>query len=220
MSDEGKPAKPLLADLPAEAFYAKATVDGPHPLAVGFREYARFHLTLTKADGSTSVETRDILHVGKVAAVLPLDPVRDEIVMFHQFRLAAHLANGKGHMVEIVAGHAEPNETIAQSARRECIEEIGIAPKTLIELFSYLPSPGVSDEVITLFLGVVDAAQIPVRAGAAIEQEETILMRVPIDDALGALSSGRMHDGPIILALQWLALNRGRLDEIIRRGAA
>lgn len=216
MSSKEERGKPLLTDLPAEAFFKKATVDGPHPIGEGFRDYARFHLTLLQEDGSTSKQVRDILHVGKVAAVLPVDPVRGEIVMFHQFRLAAHLANGKGHMVEIVAGHAETGEAIAESAKRECIEEIGIAPKKLIELFSYLPSPGVSDEVITLFLGIVDAAQIPVRAGAAIEHEETILMRVPIDDALAALASRRMHDGPLILALQWLALNRGRLNEIIR----
>jgi ADP-ribose pyrophosphatase len=216
VSDKEKSAKPPLADLPAEAFYAKATVAGPHPIGEGFRDYARFHLDLVHEDGSTSKQTRDLLHVGKVAAVLPIDPVRGEIVMFHQFRLAAHLANGKGHMVEIVAGHVEAGETIAESARRECIEEIGIAPQQLVELFSYLPSPGVSDEVITLFLGIVDASRIPVRAGAAIEHEETILMRVPIDDALAALTSGRTHDGPLILALQWLALNRDRLDEIIR----
>src|SRR5581483_6480749 len=78
VSDDEKSAKPLLADLPAEAFYAKATVAAPQPIAAGFREYARFQLALVKEDGSTTVETRDILHVGKVAAVLPVDPARGE----------------------------------------------------------------------------------------------------------------------------------------------
>ena len=38
-------------------------------------------------------------------------------------------------------------------------------------------------------------------------------MRVPIDAALAALNEGRMRNGLLILALHWLALNRGRLRE-------
>ena len=59
----------------------------------------------------------------------------------------------------------------------------------LTELFTYLPTPGASDEQITLFLGIVDAAQVPEAAGAAAEREETRPLRVPIDAALAALSA-------------------------------
>ena len=70
----------------------------------------------------------DVLRSGPAAAVLPIDPGRDELVLLRQFRLAAHLANGKGNLVEIVAGHVEENEEPAETARRECVEEIGVAP--------------------------------------------------------------------------------------------
>jgi ADP-ribose diphosphatase len=133
-----------------------------------------------------------------------------------QFRLAAHLANGRGNLVEIVAGHVEADEQPAEAARRECVEEIGVAPGLMVELFTYLTSPGMSDEEITLFLGVVDASGVPERAGAAAEHEETVPMRVPIDAALAALTAGTVRNGPLIIALQWLALNRGRLSEIVR----
>ncbi len=93
-------------------------------------------------------------------------------------------------------------------------------PGPLIELFSYLTTPGICDEEITLFLGIVDAARVPERAGAAAEHEETVLMRVPIDAALAALAAGIIRNGPLIIALQWLALNRGRLPEIVRTGSA
>ena len=46
------------------------------------------------------------------------------------------------------------------------------------------------------------------------EQEETQVMRVPIDAAHDALSGRTIHNGPLIVALQWLALNRGRLAEV------
>ena len=59
------------------------------------------------------------------------------------------------------------------------VEEIGVAPQVLVELFTYLTSPGLTDEEITLFLGVVDASRAAIEAG--IEREATALLRVPID---------------------------------------
>src|SRR5205807_6454775 len=99
----------------------------------------------------------------------------------------AQLASGRGDLIEIVAGHVEGNERLAQAARRECIEEIGVAPAALVELFTFLPTPGASDEQITLFLGIVDASNVPERAGSPAEREETRPMRVAIDRALAAL---------------------------------
>src|SRR5262245_9319881 len=104
------------------------------------------------------------------------------------------------------------------TARRECVEEIGVAPDVLVELFSYLTSPGLIDEEITLFLGIVDAARVPAAPPAAAEHEATALLRVPIDAALAALPTSAVRNGPLIVALQWLALNRGRLADIARAG--
>jgi ADP-ribose pyrophosphatase len=190
---------------------ADITVARQEVLAEGFRRYERFRLTT--AGGST--RRQDILRSGPAVAVLPVDVSRDELVLIRQVRPAAQLANGRGNLIEIVAGHLEPGESPAETARRECIEEIGVAPDPLIELFTYLSSPGICDEEITLFLGVVDAARVPDRAGAAAEHEETLVMRVPIDAALAALTDGSVRNGPLIVALQWLALNRDRLHEIV-----
>ena len=136
-------------------------------------------------------------------------------MLLRQFRLAAHLANGKGDLVEIVPARSRRTRSRSETARRECVEEIGVAPDRLVELFTYLPSPGISDEEITLFLGVVDAVTVPERAGAAAEHEETVPLRVPIDTALATLAAGTVRNGPLIIALQWLALNRGQLREIL-----
>jgi hypothetical protein len=45
-------------------------------------------------------------------------------------------------------------------------------------------------------------------------------MRVAIDTALAALGAGCVRNGPLIVALQWLALNRGRLADIARGASA
>jgi ADP-ribose pyrophosphatase len=204
------PANPIADDR------ADVVVAGREVLAEGFRRYERLRV---RRSSENVPRPLDVLRSGPAAAVLPIDPGRDEVVLLRQFRLAAHLANGRGNLVEIVAGHVEADEQPAEAARRECVEEIGVAPGLLVELFTYLTSPGMSDEEITLFLGVVDASGVPQRAGAAAEHEETVPMRVPIDAALAALAAGTVRNGPLIIALQWLALNRGRLSEIVRIGS-
>jgi ADP-ribose pyrophosphatase len=204
------PANPIADDR------ADVVIAGREVLAEGFRRYERLRV---RRSGENVPQPLDVLRAGPAAAVLPIDPGRDEVVLLRQFRLAAHLANGRGNLVEIVAGHVEADEQPAEAARRECVEEIGVAPGLLVELFTYLTSPGMSDEEITLFLGVVDASGVPERAGAAAEHEETVPMRVPIDAALAALAAGTVRNGPLIIALQWLALNRGRLSEVVRMGS-
>ena len=202
--------KPL-ADRPAEV-----AVSAPELLAKGYLAYERYRLTLTASTGAPLAHTRDVLRGGKVVAVLAVDRSRDEVVLIRQFRLAAHLANGRGDLVEIVAGRVERGEQARDAARRECLEEIGVAPQALVELLTVMPTPGLIDEEITVFLGLVDAAGVPERAGAPAEQEETRPLRVPIDAALAALAAGTMRNGMLVVALQWLALNRHRLDEVMR----
>jgi len=180
---------------------ASAGVSPPETIAKGFFNYQRFRVTLADA-----VQTREVVRAGRVAAVLPVDLARGEIVMIRQFRLAAHLANGYGDLVEIV--------TLAETAARECREEIGIAPAKLVELFSYLTTPGLTDEEVTVFVAAVDAARLPERAQPTCDERITV-MRVPINTALDALAHGMMRNGPLIMVLQWLALNRDRLPELL-----
>jgi ADP-ribose pyrophosphatase len=189
---------------------ADVTLSAPETLGKGFFDYQRFRVTLP-----AGTQTRDVLRAGKVIAVLPIDVERGEIVMIRQFRPAAHLANGKGETMEIVAGRVEKGEELAESARRECQEEIGIAPKALVELFSYLPTPGLTDEEVTFFVAAVDASRVPERTHPT-EGEYITVMRVPIEEALAALTTGAMRNGPLVLALNWLAANRGRVAELLR----
>jgi ADP-ribose diphosphatase len=207
-----KVAPPTEASL--EDLAVEVSLSQPELLGKGFRAYERYRYTLPGDDPGLEVRTHDLIRFGRIVAVLPVDLSRNEVVLIRQFRLPAHLANLKGDLVEIVAGHVEAGEQLAQAARRECIEEIGVAPSGLTELFTYLPTPGASDEEITLFLGIVDAGEVPAAAGAAAEREETRPLRISIDAALAALSGNKMHNGLLVVALHWLALNRGRLAQI------
>jgi ADP-ribose pyrophosphatase len=193
----------------------EVALDGPEPRGGGFYGYDRYKVTL---DGQTA--QRDVLRVGRVVVIVPVDLARDEIVLIRQFRLGAELSLGRGDVVEVPAGRVERGEDLAAAARRECQEEIGVTPGRLVPIFDLLPSAGSSDERMFFFLATVDAAQVPERAGAAYEQEDTRPLRVPIDRALAALTAGGLHYGALIVSLQWLALNRAKLADIARGGVA
>jgi ADP-ribose pyrophosphatase len=202
-----------IADRPADV-----VLSSPHLLAKGYRDYWRYQVAIEGAGGARVKQQRDVILAGKVVAVLPLDLARDEIVLLRQFRLTAHLANGNGDLVEIVAGRLEPHETLAEAARRECREEIGVEPSVLVELFSYLTTPGLTDEEVTIFLAAVDAGEVHEGAHRAPDGEELQVFRARIDAALASLERGTLRGSPAIIALQWLALNRGRIATLLHRG--
>src|SRR5262249_12195706 len=190
-----------MADSELSDAAVEVALDGPEPRGGGFYGYHRYKVTL---DGQTV--QRDLLRVGRVVVIVPVDLARDEIVLIRQFRLGAELSLGRGDVVEVPAGRVERGEELAAAARRECQEEIGVTPERLVPIFDLLPSAGSSDERMFFYLATVDAAQVPERAGAAHEQEETRPLRVPIDKALKALEAGGLHYGALIVSLQWLAL--------------
>jgi len=192
---------------------AEVTLSAPSLIGAGFMRYERFELAVGRGDEPALPQRRDVLRASRVAAVLPVDLARGQVVLIRQFRLAAHLATGRGEMVEIVAGRIEAGEAAVEAARRECLEEICVEPQRLREMYSVLPTPGLTDEVITFFLGFVDAAAVPERAGAAEEGEDTRPFVVSIDDAVAALEQGHVANALLVTALQWLALHRGRLQD-------
>ena len=197
-------ADPDLSDAAVEV-----ELSAPESRGGGFYRYERYRVRL---DGAR-IE-RDSVRIGRIVVILAIDLERDEIVLIRQFRLGAHLALGKGDLVEVPAGRVEPGEEIADAARRECREEIGVVPHSLTPLFDLMPSAGSSDEHMFFFLGLVDASKVPARAGAAHEQEDTRPLRVPVGEALEALAAGQLHYGAAVNALQWLALNRERLRQL------
>jgi ADP-ribose pyrophosphatase len=206
------PSKPAVADGAADV-----ALSAPSVVGQGYMTYERYDVAIIRDGEPTLHQTRDVLRASRVAAVLPIDLARDCLVLIHQFRLPAHLATGRGQMVEIVAGRVDGEETPVAAARRECFEEIGVSPSRVVELFSVLPTPGFTDEYVTFFLGFVDSSHVPTRGGLAGETEDTRPFVVPIHEALAALDHGAVANGLMVSALQWLALHRDRLQDYFDR---
>ena len=210
MSDDRGQSQ-TVSDRPADA-----EVSTPAEIAQGFMRYQRFAVTLKDADASAQHQQRDLLRGGRVVAVLTVDPRHDCVVLIRQFRLSGQLATGRGDMVEIVAGRVDAGESARDAAIRECREEIDIAPRQLVELFSVISTPGLTDEYVTFFLAAVDSSKVAARGGLAGEGEDTRPFVVPIDDALAALDTGAVANALLVNALQWLARHRTRLRELFK----
>lgn len=211
MSDRDDDAG-VIADRAAEVM-----LSAPTSVGHGYMRYERFAVSLPRDGEAALQQQRDVVRAGRVAAVLPVDLARGQIVLLRQFRLPAHLATGRGDMVEIVAGRVDEGEDALSAASRECLEEIGVTPQRLIELYSVLPTPGFTDEYVTFFLGFVDASKVLTRGGLADETEDTRPFVVSIDAAIEALEHGGLANGLFVSALQWLALHRDRLQDYYDR---
>lgn len=181
----------------------------------GFFRMEHYRLRHRRYDGGMSpLLSRELFERGHAAAVLPYDPVLDRIVLLEQFRIGALGAPGGPWLLEIVAGIIESGETAAEVVEREMVEEAGCRLLALEPICEYLVSPGGTSERISLYCGRVDAAGAGGIHGLAAEGEDILVTTVSFDEAMALLASGRINSASPIIALQWLQLNRSRLQQL------
>ncbi|MDO2326560.1 NUDIX domain-containing protein, partial [Escherichia coli] len=90
---------------------------------------------------------------GHAAVLLPFDPVRDEVVLIEQIRIAAYDTSKTPWLLEMVAGMIEEGESVEDVARREAIEEAGLIGKRTKPGLSFLASPGGTRERSSIMVG-------------------------------------------------------------------
>ncbi len=164
----------------------------------------------------SGVKTWEVWRRGRAAAVLPYDPAADVVVLIEQFRLPALVAGLDPVLVELPAGLCDDGETPEATARREMMEEMGLAVGSLRRIGSFLLTPGGADEVCELFAGHVcapeaDADCVAGHAGM-LDEHEDIRVRVwPAERAIAAALSGCLTNSVTMIGLLWLAAERDRL---------
>lgn len=177
----------------------------------GFFRLLRLRLQHKLFAGGWSEEiTRELFDRGHAAAVLPYDPVRDEVILIEQFRVGAMYGESSPWLLEVVAGIVEEGESEEEVVRREAQEEAGLTLTSLTRVMSYFPSPGGCGERITLFVGEVDATEAATHAGLDCESEDIRVHRVPREQAMQWLAEEKLDNASTVIALQWLALQRDR----------
>lgn len=101
--------------------------------------------------GMSGEITREIFERGHAAVLLPFDPVRDEVVLVEQIRIAAYDTSESPWLLEMVAGMIEAGETVEDVARREALEEAGLEVGRTKPILSYLASPGGTSERLSIW---------------------------------------------------------------------
>ena len=180
----------------------------------GFFNLLRIRLRHSLFRGGWSrVLTRELFQRGDCVAVLPYDPVRDEVVLIEQFRVGALKHDDPKWMLEIVAGAIEPGESAEAVAHRELEEECGCKAMTMTRISEFYTSPGGSSEKITLFWARVDAGEAGGIHGLEAEDEDILVHVFPFHEAYGKVENGEINSAIPIVALQWLALHRDSLRQ-------
>jgi ADP-ribose pyrophosphatase len=179
----------------------------------GFIRVDRFHVRHRLHQGGWSGHlSREVMLRGEVAAVVPYDPIRDEVVLIEQFRGGLFAADDPfPWSIEIVAGIVEPGESAAEMARRETLEEAGCEIGRLEHVMTFYSSPGGSSQKVVMFCGEVSAAGVDGVYGVEAEGEDIRAFACPAEDAFAMVADGTMNNAVGIVGLQWLAMNRADL---------
>jgi 8-oxo-dGDP phosphatase len=137
------------------------------------------------------------------SVVLAVDD-EDRVLVVRQYR---HPAGQR--LVELPAGLLDqPGEDPEEAARRELVEETGYDASSWTRLASTYSSPGVTSEVIHLYLA--RGLSVADRSGfePAHEEADMELLWMPFADLLDGVLSGRTANGPMVNAVL-LAHTRG-----------
>ncbi|ADO46993.1 ADP-ribose diphosphatase [[Enterobacter] lignolyticus] len=166
----------------------------------------RFRHRLFNGEMSGEVR-REIFERGHAAVLLPFDPVRDEVVLVEQIRIAAYDTSESPWLMEMVAGMIEEGESVEDVARREAVEEAGLQVGRMRHVLSYLASPGGTSERLTIKVGEVDATTASGIHGLADENEDIRVHVVSREQAYQWVEEGKIDNAASVIALQWLQLH-------------
>jgi 8-oxo-dGTP pyrophosphatase MutT (NUDIX family) len=156
-----------------------------------------WHDEVTRPDGSPGVY--GVIHFENLAAgVLALDDA-DRVLLVGQHRYALDAWSW-----ELPEGGVPAGETPLDGARRELLEETGVAASEWSELARIHLSNSVSDEVAVLFLatGLTHGTATP----NVTEQLE--VRWLPFEEVLEMTLDGRISDAMTVVAVERLALLR------------
>lgn len=169
-------------------------------------ELYRFRHRLFNGEMSGEIR-REIFERGHAAVLLPFDPVRDEVVLVEQIRIAAYDVSESPWLLEMVAGMIEEGESVEDVARREALEEAGLVVGRTKPVLSYLASPGGTSERLSIMVGEVDATTAEGIHGLAVENEDIRVHVVSREQAYQWVEEGKIDNAASVIALQWLQLH-------------
>lgn len=155
--------------------------------------------------GGTSKElTRERVSRQNAVAVLPYDPVRDEVVLVEQFRIGALKNNQQKDspwLVEIIAGLVEDGEEYEDVACREALEEANCKVDNLTHVSSFFPTPGGFSELSHVYIAQTDTTGLGGICGLEEEGEDIRVHVVASNVAIEWLHQGKIRSAIPMIAI-------------------
>lgn len=137
--------------------------------------------------------TVDVVRHVKSVVLVPM-PGPGQVVLIRQYRYAVN-----AWLWELPAGSVDEGESPEQAAARECHEEIGKVPATVVRLGALYPTPGYCDEEMIFYrLSNLEEPTAP----AALDEDEDIEARTfDLREARDMVRRGEIVDMKTIAGL-------------------
>jgi len=137
--------------------------------------------------------TVEVVRHSRSVVLVPM-PGPGKVILVRQYRYAVN-----AFLWELPAGSVDEGESPEQAARRECHEEIGLLPSTVVRLTALYPTPGYCDEEMVFYrLSGLEKTE----EKAAVDEDEDIEAKVfELRDARDMIRSGQIQDMKTLVGL-------------------
>ena len=135
----------------------------------------------------------DVVRHPKSVVLVPI-PEAGHVILIRQYRHAV-----RHWLWELPAGSVDEGESPEQAARRECHEEIGQVPDTIVRIGAFYPTPGYYDEEMVFFR--VSGLSEPTEAAEVDEDEDIEARTFALRDARDMVRSGEITDMKTVVGL-------------------
>ncbi len=137
--------------------------------------------------------TVDVIRHPKSVVLIPVTSP-GHVILVRQFRYGVN-----AFLWELPAGSVDEGESPEQAARRECHEEIGLVPETIVRLAAMYPTPGYCDEEMVFFR--LSNLEEPTEAAAVDEDEDIEAKTFELRDARDMVRRGEITDMKTVVGL-------------------
>jgi ADP-ribose pyrophosphatase len=135
----------------------------------------------------------DVVRHPKSVVLIPV-PEPGHVILIKQYRYPV-----KAFLWEFPAGSVDQGESPEQAARRECHEEIGLVPETIVRLAAMYPTPGYCDEEMVFFR--LSNLEEPTEAAAMDEDEDIEAKTFELREARDMVRRGEITDMKTVAGL-------------------
>jgi len=135
----------------------------------------------------------DVVRHNRSVVLLPM-PDPQHVVLVRQYRYAVNR-----WLWELPAGSVDDGEEPDAAAKRECHEEIGQVPDTIVRLGAFLPTPGYCTEEMIFYR--LSGLHVPDYAAEPDEDEDIEVQTFTLVEIRGMIRRGEIVDMKTVVGL-------------------